>query len=190
MALPPFDPVLSGLPSIPDEESSVSDLCSRYGIARQSLYPRLNACGVTGEKRAQRTFFSAAEVFQLDACHYYLSLGYGLKDVAQVSSSDIPLESSPSLASSTSSSSSTLAVLTDAIAQALDRRSSSPLDLYRDLGEAADQSYLLSTTALASIIGFSNSTLHGWNRVEERFGFTFSRFGQGRWRVSRQSVSF
>lgn len=185
MALPPFDPVLSGLPSIPDAESSVSDLCSRYGIARQSLYPRLNACGVSGEKRAQRTFFSAAEVFQLDACHYYLSLGYGLKEVAQVSSTDVPTESSPSLPSSASSS---LAVLTDAIAQALDRRSSSPLDVYRDLGEAADQSYLLSTTALASIIGFSNSTLHGWNRVEERFGFIFSRFGQGRWRVSRQSV--
>lgn len=191
MALPTFVPELSSLPPLPTGDSSVSDLCARYSIARQSLYPRLNACGVSGEKRSHRTFFSPADVFRLDACHHYLGLGYGLKEVAMASvgddSSD-PVEV-PAVRS-VSSPSDSLAVLGDVIAEAIGRRESSPLDVYRQLAEAADQSFVLTTSVLASILNLSHSTLHGWNRHEERLGFVFRRSGQGRWVVSRQSVSF
>ena len=188
VALPPFLPELSNLPPVPTGESSVQDLCARYSLSRQSLYPRLNAVGVTGERRAQRTFFSPAEVFQLDAAHFYLSQGYGLKEIAgQASDSDDPVPSRPSVPS-VSSRSDSLALLGDVIAEAVSRRASSPLDVYRQLAEAADQSFLLTTAVLASILGFSNSTLHGWNSEEERLGFVFRRSGQGRWLVSRQSV--
>ena len=189
MALPPFLPELSCLPPVPTCESSVQDLCARYSLSRQSLYPRLNAVGVTGERRAQRTFFTPAEVFQLDAAHFYLSQGYGLKEIAcQVSGSVDSLPSCPSVVPAPSRSDD-LALLGEVIAEVFSRRDSSPLDVYRQLAEAADQSFLLTTSVLASILGFSNSTIHGWNSVEERFGFMFRRQGQGRWLVSRHPVA-
>ena len=197
VALPPFHPELSDLPPVTASELSVPELCDRYGLSRQSLYPRLNAAGVTGERRAQRTFFTPADVFRLDACHHYLSQGYGLKEIAsQVSTSPSEISSSPAPTSHSSSSpspASSLQLLSESIAQAVSAAVSpdpSPLRVHRDLQEIADNGWIVTTSVLASVIGFSNSTLHGWNSVEERFGFVFRRAGQGRWSVSRQSRDF
>lgn len=78
-------------------------------------------------------------------------------------------------------------LLADAIAEAVRRVSSdkptSPLQVHRDLAEAAERGYVLSTKQLAQILGQSNSSLHGWNRETVRHGFTFVRDGVGKFRV-------
>jgi len=61
----------------------------------------------------------------------------------------------------------------------------SPLQVHRDLAEAADGGFLLTSRQVASILGISNSTTHGWNSEEERMGFVMKRQGVGRWPVLR-----
>ena len=80
MSLPPYEPDGS-LPALPAEEVTAKVLVDRYEVSKQTLYTRLSAIGVTGTKRGKQVFFNQSEVYQLDAAHYFLSKGYGLKDL-------------------------------------------------------------------------------------------------------------
>ena len=80
MSLPPYEPDGS-LPAIPCEDVTAKILVDRYGVSKQTLYTRLAAIGVTGTKRGKQVFFDQSEVYQLDAAHFFLSKGYGLKDL-------------------------------------------------------------------------------------------------------------
>jgi hypothetical protein len=81
LSLPPYDPASSGLPPLPTHDLGVREACARYAISKQTLYVRMGAVGVTGSKRANRTFFTTQDVFTLDAAHWHLSQGFGLKDL-------------------------------------------------------------------------------------------------------------
>ena len=81
MSLPPYEPDGS-LPALPAEEVTAKVLVDRYEVSKQTLYTRLSAIGVTGTKRGKQVFFNQSEVYQLDAAHYFLSKGYGLKAVS------------------------------------------------------------------------------------------------------------
>lgn len=143
------------------------------------MYSHLNAIGVNGERRSRRSFFISAEVFQLGAVKFYLSQGCRLNKMAGLVSDSVePLSSRPSVASASFCSSS-LALLGDFIADALARQDASPLDVYWQLAEAANRSFLLSTSVLASVLGISSPILHGWNFVEERLKFALFAKNRG-----------
>ena len=84
MSLPPYEPDGS-LPELPSDEVTAKVLVDRYDVSKQTLYTRLAAIGVTGTKRGKQVFFDQSEVYQLDAAHFYLGKGYGLKDLKSAS---------------------------------------------------------------------------------------------------------
>ena len=98
MSLPPYEP--DGSLLYYREEVTAKVLVDRYEVSKQTLYTRLSAIGVTGQKGKQ-VFFNQSEVYQLDAAHYFLSKGYGLKDLKSASvsfdsdSTDLVLDPTP-----------------------------------------------------------------------------------------------
>ncbi len=204
MSLPPYEPDGS-LPPLPAEEVTAKVLVDRYEVSKQTLYTRLAAIGVTGTKRGKQVFFDQSEVYQLDAAHYFLGKGYGLKDLKQnavafdVDSSthddSIPTSSKPDPSNVTElviapQQERVVMALTASIREALKSTNpppqKDPLLAYRQLQEASDQKYQLTSQSLREIVGVAQSTVNSWSGTVSRNGFTLKRVGAGKWRVFRE----
>jgi hypothetical protein len=201
MPLPPYEP--DGSFPIPDHELTAKDLVDRYGVSKQTLYTRLSAIGVTGSKRGKQVWFDQSEVFRLDAAHYYLGIGYGMKDLKEACGSfdaDAVEVDAPIPASGSGSAQQTELViapqqervvlaLTTAVRQALEATQPAPvrdpLRSYRMLQEASDQKYQLTSQSLREILEVAQSTINSWSAVVSRNGFLLKRVGPGKWRVYR-----
>ena len=201
MSLPPYEPDGS-LPELPSDEVTAKVLVDRYDVSKQTLYTRLAAIGVTGTKRGKQVFFDQSEVYQLDAAHFYLGKGYGLKDLKSASNefnSVQDVDSSPT-SSSTQSDVTELVIapqqervvmaLTASIREALQSTTppppKDPLLAYRQLQEASDMKYQLTSQSLREILGVAQSTVNSWSGVISRNGFTLKKVGAGKWRVYRE----
>ena len=200
MSLPPYEPDGS-LPALPAEEVTAKVLVDRYEVSKQTLYTRLSAIGVTGTKRGKQVFFNQSEVYQLDAAHYFLSKGYGLKDLKSASVSfDVDSDSgSPSnINPPTDVTELVIApqqervvmALTASIREALQSTTPppprDPLLAYRQLQEAFEQKYQLTSQSLREILGVSQSTVNSWSSTVSRNGYILKKVGAGKWRVYRE----
>ena len=203
MSLPPYEPDGS-LPPIPTEDCTAKLLVDRYGVSKQTLYTRLAAIGVTGTKRGKQVFFGQSEVYQLDAAHYFLGKGYGLKDLKEncgaYDVNNLEEDSTPSTPPSGVDGTTELVIapqqervvmaLTASIREALATTNpppqKDPLLAYRQLQEASDMKYQLTSQSLREILGIAQSTVNSWSGVISRNGFTLKRVGAGKWRVFRE----
>ena len=203
MSLPPYEPDGS-LPAIPCEDVTAKILVDRYGVSKQPLYTRLAAIGVTGTKRGKQVFFDQSEVYQLDAAHFFLSKGYGLKDLkdARLDVDVENMDQEDSIPSVPNTDRTELVIapqqervvmaLTASIREALKSTNpptpKDPLLSYRQLQEASDQKYQLTSQSLREILGVAQSTINSWSGTVSRNGFTLKRVGAGKWRVFREEV--
>ena len=200
MSLPPYEPDGS-LPALPAEEVTAKVLVDRYEVSKQTLYTRLSAIGVTGTKRGKQVFFNQSEVYQLDAAHYFLSKGYGLKDLKSASVSfDVDSDSGSPTNINPPTDVTELVIapqqervvmaLTASIREALQSTTPppprDPLLAYRQLQEAFEQKYQLTSQSLREILGVAQSTVNSWSSVVSRNGFTIKRVGAGKWRIFRE----
>ena len=199
MSLPPYEPDGS-LPALPAEEVTAKVLVDRYEVSKQTLYTRLSAIGVTGTKRGKQVFFNQSEVYQLDAAHYFLSKGYGLKDLKSASVSfDVDSDSgSPNITPPTDVTELVIApqqervvmALTASIREALQSTTPppprDPLLAYRQLQEAFEQKYQLTSQSLREILGVAQSTVNSWSSTVSRNGYILKKVGAGKWRVYRE----
>ena len=201
MTLPPYEPDGS-LPELPAEDVTAKVLVDRYDVSKQTLYTRLSAIGVTGVKRGKQVFFNQSEIYQLDAAHYFLSKGYGLKDLkdASVSFDDETIDSGSTQPSSPQKDVTELVIapqqervvmaLTASIREALQSTTPppprDPLLAYRQLQEATDMKFQLTSQSLREILGVSQSTVNSWSSVVSRNGYILKRVGKGKWRVFRE----
>ena len=201
MTLPPYEPDGS-LPELPAEDVTAKVLVDRYDVSKQTLYTRLSAIGVTGVKRGKQVFFNQSEIYQLDAAHYFLSKGYGLKDLkdASVSFDDETIDSGSTQPSSPQKDVTELVIapqqervvmaLTASIREALQSTTPppprDPLLAYRQLQEATDMKFQLTSQSLREILGVSQSTVNSWSSVVTRSGYILKRVGKGKWRVFRE----
>ena len=201
MSLPPYEPDGS-LPALPAEEVTAKVLVDRYEVSKQTLYTRLSAIGVTGTKRGKQVFFNQSEVYQLDAAHYFLSKGYGLKDLksASVSCDSDSTDSGSGSPSPINSDVTELVIapqqervvmaLTASIREALQSTTPppprDPLLAYRQLQEAFEQKYQLTSQSLREILGVAQSTVNSWSSTVSRNGYILKKVGAGKWRVYRE----
>ena len=201
MSLPPYEPDGS-LPAIPCEDVTAKILVDRYGVSKQTLYTRLAAIGVTGTKRGKQVFFDPAEVYQLDAALFFLSKGYGLKDLkdARLDVDVENMDQEDSIPSVPNTDRTELVIapqqervvmaLTASIREALKSTNpptpKDPLLSYRQLQEASDQKYQLTSQSLREILGVAQSTINSWSGTVSRNGFTLKRVGPGKWRIYRE----
>ena len=201
MSLPPYEPDGS-LPELPSDEVTAKVLVDRYDVSKQTLYTRLAAIGVTGTKRGKQVFFDQSEVYQLDAAHFYLGKGYGLKDLKSASNEFNSVQDVDSIPTSSSTKSDVtelviapqqervVMALTASIREALQSTTppppKDPLLGYRQLQEASDMKYQLTSQSLREILGVAQSTVNSWSGVISRNGFTLKKVGAGKWRVYRE----
>ena len=203
MSLPPYEPDGSS-PPIPAEEVTAKHLVERYEVSKQTLYTRLSAIGVTGSKRGKQVFFSQSEVYQLDAAHFYLGKGYGLKDlrgqcgeydggpdsVVDVSTpiSDLDHSSQKELVLAPQQEKVVLTLASavqDALRATFPQPERDPLRSYRLLEEASEKRYQLTSQSLREILSVAQSTINSWSSEVRRNGFILKRVGAGKWRVFR-----
>jgi|TARA_Y100001938_G_C8065152_1_gene419750 hypothetical protein len=202
MSLPPYEPDGS-LPEVISDDLSPKELVERYGVSKQTLYTRLAALGITPHRHGKSSHFDRSMVYQLDAAHFYLSKGYGLKDLksASVEFNTKNIQDVDSIPSPTSQNDVTELViapqqervvmaLTASIREALQSTTPppprDPLLAYRQLQEATDMKYQLTSQSLREILGVAQSTINSWSSVVSRNGFTLKKVGAGKWRVFRE----
>ncbi len=202
MSLPPYDPDASGLPPVPITEVTARDLIDRYGISKQTLYTRISSIGVSGTKRGKQVWFDDSDVYRLDAAHYFLTRGYGLKDLKDACGSfntdeeyeatqvTTPLGSpAPAELVIAPQQQAMVMALTTAVREAILAVQPAPLPdplrPYRLLQESAEKNYQLTSHSLREILGIRQSTINSWGDVMSRNGFLLKRVGAGRWRVFR-----
>lgn len=203
MSLPPYEPSNNGLPPLPVEDCTAKQLIERYSISKQTFYTRLSAIGVTGIKRGKMVWFDQSDIYRLDASHFYLGKGYGLKDIRKACGgyeeeevvdlqdsqiSDPVVEKQTELVIAPSQEKVVMA-LTTAVRNALQASIPipvrDPLQTYRLLDEATTKKYQLTSHSLRDILEVTQSTINSYDKEVLRCGFLLKRVGAGKWRVFR-----
>jgi hypothetical protein len=178
----------------------VSQLPSRYSIARSALYTRLKDLKIEPEKQGKKAFVNAFQLQQLDALHEHIqkggTTGEFLKQHScpgQLSTEDSPGQSSTIIQDSpgqiATSPTAALVTVVEAIVKRL-MPAPSRLSYLRELEEAYSQGWLLSTSELADLLGLTPGTITDYGEEFSDAGFTFTRAGKRKggeiaWRVGK-----
>ena len=82
MKLPAYDPSTSGLEEATRPLTSV-ELISRYDISKSQFHNRKNALPhIQGFTHGRKKLLGPSEIYQLDAVHYFISVGLSLDDIS------------------------------------------------------------------------------------------------------------
>ena len=172
----------------------LSQLPSRYGIARSNLYTRLKDLKIESVKQGRRAFVTAASLELLDDLHNHLEQGGTtsefIKQIQQLAHNHQLVELSPhSPAISNSwtteySSEPTISLnptalvgVIETVVKKLIPPSRSRLTYMRELEEAYQNQWLLSTSELADLLGLSQKTITKYGEEFSDAGFVFERAG-------------
>jgi hypothetical protein len=178
----------------------VSQLPSRYGIARSALYTRLKDLKIEPEKQGKKAFVNANQLQHLDALHQHIQKGgitgeflKQLERPGQLATEDSPGQSREFVQDSpgqmATSPTAALVTVVEAIVKRL-MPAPSRLSYLRELEEAYSQGWLLSTSELADLLALTPGTITDYGEEFNDAGFTFTRAGKRKggeiaWRVGK-----
>ena len=163
----------------------VSQLPSRYGIARSALYNRLKDLQIKPLKEERKAYVNAEQLKRLDELHEHISKGGVTSDflkqkeqrgtpVSSTEESSALVQDSPGQLFSLQSGA--LVAVVEAIVKRL--KPSSPLFYLRELEEAYEKGWLLSTSEVADLLRLSPKTIASYGNSFEDAGFVFTRCGR------------
>ena len=172
----------------------LSQLPSRYGIARSNLYTRLKDLKIESVKQGRKAFITADSLQLLDGLHAHLEQGGNtsefiklIKQQAEnhqiVNLSTNSPEVSPSFETQYSSeptislNPSTLVGVIETVVKRLIPTSQSRLTYMRELEEAYQNQWLLSTSELSDLLGLNQKTITNYGQEFNDAGFIFERAG-------------
>ncbi|MGK7897992.1 MAG: hypothetical protein AB4372_31330 [Xenococcus sp. (in: cyanobacteria)] len=170
----------------------LSQLPSRYGIARSNLYTRLKDLKIESVKQGRKAFVNAASLELLDGLHAHLERGGTtsefIKKLQEHSNQMVPLphnSSSMSYSVDTEYSSeptvslnpSALVGVIETVVKKLIPTTRNRLNYLRELEEAYQNQWLLSTSELADLLGLSQKTITNYGQEFSDAGFLFERSG-------------
>lgn len=183
----------------------LSQLPSRYGIARSNLYNRIKDLGVETVKQGRKAFVTAADLELLDGLHAHLGRGGTTLGFIQIlkkkghlalSTVDRPasyiteasLESEPIIAINPVALVSTI----ETVVKRMIPPSNNRLNYLKELEEAYQSSWLLSTSEVSDLLGFTPKTVASYGEEFSDAGFTFTRVGTRKggeiaWSIDKQS---
>lgn len=160
----------------------VSQLPSRYGIARSALYTRLKDLQIEPIKEGRKAYVNQEQLQLLDNLHEHISKGGVTSDFLQQQGQLIfNIDSSSALREDMSGQvfSLQLKALITMVETILKRLNpSSPLSYLRDLEEAYEKGWLLSTSELSMLLKLSPKTIISYGDSFEEAGFIFTRCGK------------
>ena len=172
----------------------LSQLPSRYGIARSNLYTRLKDLKIESVKQGRKAFIIVASLQLLDGLHAHLEQGGTtsefIKLIEQSAQNhqlvEIP-NNSPSISNSLEteySSKPTISLnpaalvgVIETVVKSLIPPSRSRLTYMRELEEAYQNQWLLSTSEVANLLGLNPKTITNYGQEFSDAGFIFERAG-------------
>ncbi len=169
----------------------LSQLPSRYGIARSNLYNRLKDLKIESVKQGRKAFVSAADLQLLDELHIHLEQGGNTSEFIKLQVNNYHLANSPNAFpevshpfETTYASEPTISLNPSALVTVIETvvkkfipTSQSRLTYLRELEEAYQNQWLLSTSELADLLGLSQKTITNYGQEFSDAGFVFERAG-------------
>ena len=186
----------------------LSQLPSKYGIARSNLYNRIKDLKIESVKQGRKAFVTAEQLELLDGLHAHLGRGgttmgfleilkkqgHGLAVIPSnehsVSYWTTPKEDAqPIIALNPVALVSTI----ETVVKRLIPPSNNRLNYLKELEEAYQNGWLLSTSELSDLLGFAPKTIAGYGEELSDAGFTFTRSGTRKggeiaWSIDKQST--
>jgi hypothetical protein len=179
-------------------------LPSRYGIARSNLYTRLKDLGIEPEKMGKKAYVNAEQLQLLDALHEHIQKGGTTGEFLKSLNGDSQRERyadrtqlNQTLAASPNEQNivfqpHALVAVVEAIVKRLLPNSGNRLSYLRELEEAYERGWLLSTSEVADLLRLSPKTIAGYGQEFSDAGFVFTRAGTRKggelaWSIDKQS---
>ena len=184
----------------------LSQLPSRYGIARSNLYNRLKDLKIKPVKQGRKAFVSDSSLQLLDQLHAHIMQGGVTNDFIKqqnnlnhqlVTGSNAELEvntpmevqnhSEPTITLQPT----TLVSVVEAVVKRFIPTSNSRLTYLRELEEAYQNGWLLSTSEVANLLGLTQKTITSYGQEFSDAGFIFTRVGMRKrgeiaWAIDKQ----
>ncbi len=172
----------------------LSQLPSRYGIARSNLYNRLKDLKIESLKQGRKAFITATQLQLLDGLHSHLEQGGTtpefIKLIEEQSNSlqlvetssatpkvydgiTTPHFSEPTIFLQPSA----LVGVIETVVKRLIPVNRSRLTYLRELEEAYQHGWLLSTSEVADLLGLTSKTIANYGQEFSDAGFVFARAG-------------
>ncbi|ACK74150.1 conserved hypothetical protein (plasmid) [Gloeothece citriformis PCC 7424] len=185
------------------DQIPLSTLPSRYDIARSALYTRLKDLKIEPIKQGKKAYVNSEHLQLLDELHEHISKGGTtnefLKQRANFSTglsrtnertktkSELVIDSTGQI---TIQPSGTLSVV-EAIVNRLLPATGNRLAYLRELEEAYEKGWLLSTSEVADLLGLSPKTVREYGKKFTDAGFVFTRAGTRKggeiaWTIDKQ----
>ena len=166
----------------------VSELRDRFNIGRTALYERMNTLSIKPVKQGTKSYVSGEQLLRMDKLDLHLKSGGGLADfsqtVQQTSGGQTEQLSLPiSQSVSPVQPSAMVSVIEGIVQSVFTRLAPQPaqagmrLAHLRELEEAYEKKWILSTSELADLLGLSATTVRGYGDQFEEAGFVFTRSG-------------
>ena len=161
----------------------LSQLPSRYSIARSALYTRLKDLNIQPEKQGKKAFVSAEQLQRLDNLHEHIQRGgttgeflkQSQRGQSQMEEVAMPFSGSPGQMPLAQPG--VFVAVVEAIVKRLVPAAGSRLSYLRELEEAYEKGWLLSTSEVASLLKLSSKTVCAYGEEFEDAGFVFIRAG-------------
>ena len=167
----------------------LSQLPGRYGIARSALYTRLKDLQIEPIKEGKKAYIDAPSLQLLDELHEHIQQGgttneflkqKASKSTGQSRTDDrtqqegLLVQDSPGQITLQPSG---LVAVVEEVVKRLLPKTGSRLSYLRELEEACEKGWLLSTSELADLLELSPKTLAAYGQHFEDAGFVFTRAG-------------
>ncbi|ELS05148.1 hypothetical protein Xen7305DRAFT_00048900 [Xenococcus sp. PCC 7305] len=182
----------------------LSQLPSRYGIARSNLYTRLKELKIESVKQGRKAFVTAASLQLLDGLHAHLEQGGTTSDFIKLQANNIVTIPNSSLESSNyfenpysseptiSLNPTALVGVIETVVKRLIPTSRSRLTYMRELEEAYQNQWLLSTSEVSDLLGLTKKTITNYGQEFSDAGFIFERVGVRKggeiaWSIDKES---
>ena len=182
----------------------LSQLPSRYDIARSNLYNRLKDLKIEPTKQGRKAFVNEKELKLLDALHAHLNQGGVTSDFIKqqehqlVTNSNSEIEPSHSVSVQSQSEPTitlqptALISVVEAVVKRFIPTSTSRLTYLRELEEAYQNGWLLSTSEVANLLGLAPKTITSYGQEFNDAGFVFTRVGMRKrgeiaWAIDKQT---
>ncbi len=174
------------------ERIPVSELPKRYNIARSAIYTRLKDLGVEPEKEGRRAYVSAQQLQFLDALHEHLQQGGATAEFLKQKEANSP-SFEPRIQDTLNLNSQLPETAVEEVVKRLIPDTGNRLAYLRELEEACEKGWLLSTQELADLLKFSPDILLSYGEKFTDAGFLFNRAGMRKhgevaWRVSKMEL--
>ncbi|MGV2826818.1 hypothetical protein [Myxosarcina sp. GI1(2024)] len=169
----------------------LSQLPSRYGIARSNLYNRLKDLKIESVKQGRKAFITSAQLQLLDGLHAHLKRGGTTNEFLELRDSnshlitttttelseDNPRDTAYKDEPTISLQPSVLVNVIEAVVKRLVPSNCSRLNYLRELEEAYEKGWLLSTKEVAELLGLNQKTITNYGEEFTDAGFIFARAG-------------